>query len=224
MSTSEALKTKVIDSLTTYSNSIDLNAFGGRFKYSKIQQVIDNTDDAITSNITRVRIRRDLKALVNQFAQYEICYGNQFYVNSSGYNIRSTGFKIEGEPDTVYLTDTPNEDKKTGIISIVKQVDNDVTRVIVQSAGTVDYTKGDVVLTTIKIISTELPNNIVEIQAYPDSNDVIGLKDLYLNFSIGESTINMVRDVISSGDEVSGTVFARDYYTSSYSTANLIRK
>ena len=224
VSTSEALKTKVIDSLTTYSNSIDLNAFGGRFKYSKIQQVIDNTDDAITSNITRVRIRRDLKALVNQFAQYEICYGNQFYVNSSGYNIRSTGFKIEGEPDTVYLTDTPNEDKKTGIISIVKQVDNDVTRVIVQSAGTVDYTKGDVVLTTIKIISTELPNNIVEIQAYPDSNDVIGLKDLYLNFSIGESTINMVRDVISSGDEVSGTVFARDYYTSSYSTANLIRK
>ena len=69
-----------------------------------------------------------------------------------------------------------------------------------------------------------MPNNIIEIQAYPDSNDVIGLKDLYLSFSIGKSTINMVRDVISSGDEVSGTVFARDYYTSSYSNANLIRK
>ena len=38
VSTSEALKTKVINSLTTYANSIDLNAFGGRFKYSKIQQ------------------------------------------------------------------------------------------------------------------------------------------------------------------------------------------
>ena len=34
----------------------------------------------------------------------------------------------------------------------------------------------------------------------------------------------MVRDVISSGDGVSGTVFARDYYTSSYSNADLIRK
>ena len=224
VSTSEALKTKVINSLTTYANSIDLNAFGGRFKYSKIQQVIDNTDDAVTSNITRVRMRRDLKALVNQFAQYELCFGNKFFVNSAGYNIRSTGFKLDNESDVVYLTDIPNEDKKTGILSIVKPIDPDTTKVIVESAGTVDYVKGEVILTTINIISTELPNNIIEIQAYPDSNDVIGLKDLYLSFSIGKSTINMVRDVISSGDEVSGTVFARDYYTSSYSNANLIRK
>ena len=224
VSTSEALKTKVINSLTTYANSIDLNAFGGRFKYSKIQQVIDNTDDAVTSNITRVRMRRDLKALINQFAQYELCFGNKFFVNSAGYNIRSTGFKLSNESDVVYLTDIPNEDKKTGVLSIVKPIDPDTTKVIVESAGTVDYVKGEVILTTINIISTELPNNIIEIQAYPDSNDVIGLKDLYLSFSIGKSTINMVRDVISSGDEVSGTVFARDYYTSSYSNADLIRK
>ena len=224
VSTSEALKTKVINSLTTYANSIDLNAFGGRFKYSKIQQVIDNTDDAVTSNITRVRMRRDMKALVNQFAQYELCFGNKFFVNSAGYNIRSTGFKLSNESDVVYLTDIPNEDKKTGVLSIVKPINPDTTRVIVESAGTVDYVKGEVILTTINIISTELPNNIIEIQAYPDSNDVIGLKDLYLSFSIGKSTINMVRDVISSGDEVSGTVFARDYYTSSYSNVDLIRK
>ena len=224
VSTSEALKTKVINSLTTYANSIDLNAFGGRFKYSKIQQVIDNTDDAVTSNITRVRMRRDMKALVNQFAQYELCFGNKFFVNSAGYNIRSTGFKLSNQSDVVYLTDIPNEDKKTGVLSIVKPINPDTTRVIVESAGTVDYVKGEVILTTINIISTELPNNIIEIQAYPDSNDVIGLKDLYLSFSIGKSTINMVRDVISSGDEVSGTVFARDYYTSSYSNVDLIRK
>ena len=60
VSTSDALKTKVMNSLTAYSNSVDMNKFGGRFKYSKIQQVIDSTDTAITSNITRVRIRRDL--------------------------------------------------------------------------------------------------------------------------------------------------------------------
>jgi len=34
----------------------------------------------------------------------------------------------------------------------------------------------------------------------------------------------MVRDVIASGDEISGTVFSRDYYTSSYSNGNLTRK
>ena len=224
VSTAESLKTRVLASLKDYANSIEINKFGGRFKYSKVQQIIDSTDTAVTSNITRVRIRRDLKALVNQFAQYELCYGNRFHMRTEGFNIKSTGFKIAAEPDLVYLTDTPNPDGTTGILSIVKPVDNETTRVVVQSAGVVDYTKGEITLNTVKIVSTEMPNNIIEIQAYPESNDVIGLKDLYLNFNISESTINMVRDVIASGDEVSGVVFSRDYYTSSYLNGNLIRK
>jgi len=224
VTTAETLKTKIINSLTSYSNSIDMNKFGGRFKYSKIQQVIDNTDTAISSNITKIRIRRDLKALINQFAQYELCYGNRFHVNSKGYNIKSTGFTLSTEPGIVYLTDIPNPDGLTGTISIVKPINNEITRVISKSAGTIDYVKGEIILGTIKITSTELDNNIIEIQAYPDSNDVVGLKDLYLNFSISKSAINMVKDVITSGDEISGTVFTKDYYTSSYSNGNLIRK
>jgi hypothetical protein len=227
----ESLKTKITNSLTQYSNSLDLNKFGGRFKYSKVQQIIDNTDNAITSNITKVRMRRDLKALTNQFAQYELCFGNKFHINSSGYNIKSTGFKISGETDTVYLTDVPNKTSSgdldgsgMGILSIVKSLSDGTIKVIAKSAGTVDYSKGEIKLATLNITSTSLSNDMIEIQAYPESNDVIGLKDLYLNFSISESTINMVRDVIASGDEISGTVFSRDYYTSSYSNGNLTRK
>ena len=219
----ESLKTKIINSLTEYSNSVDLNSFGGRFKYSKVLQIIDNTDIAITSNITKVRIRRDLKAQINQFAQYELCFGNKFHINSGGFNIKSTGFKISSDSDTVYLTDVPNSDGKTGILSIVKPLSDGTTRIVAKSAGTVDYVKGEIKLGTINIISTSKENNIIEIQAFPESNDVLGLKDLYLNFSISKSTINMVRDVVSSGDEISGTLFARDYYTSSYSNGNLIR-
>ena len=219
----ESLKTKVINSLTEYSKSVDLNSFGGRFKYSKVLQIIDNTDIAITSNITKVRIRRDLKAQINQFAQYELCFGNKFHINSGGFNIKSTGFKISADSDTVYLTDVPNSDGKTGIISIVKPLSDGTTRIVAKSAGTVDYVKGEIKLGTINIISTSKENDIIEIQAFPESNDVLGLKDLYLNFSISKSTINMVRDVVASGDEISGTLFARDYYTSSYSNGNLIR-
>jgi len=224
ISTAETLKTRVLDTLKTYSNSLEINKFGGRFRYSKIQQIIDNTNTSITSNITKVRIRRDLKAVVNQFAQYELCYGNRFHVNLTGYNIKSTGFRIASDPDVVYLTDIPNSDGMTGILSIVKPVSNESTRVVVKSAGTVDYIKGEINIGTIKITSTEKQNNIIEIQAFPESNDVVGLKDLYLNFNISASSINMVKDVISSGDEISGTVFTRDYYTSSYLNGNLIRE
>ena len=224
VSTVESLKTKIINSLTEYSNSTDLSSFGGRFKYSKVLQIIDNSDSSITSNITKVKIRRDLVAILNQFTQYELCFGNKFHIKSDGYNIKSTGFKISIDSDTVYVTDVPNSDGKTGILSIVKPLSDGSIRVVVKSAGTVDYEKGEIKLGTVNIISTSIANNIIEIQAFPESNDVLGLKDLYLNFSVSESTINMVRDVIASGDEISGTLFAKDYYTSSYSNGNLIRE
>ena len=215
------LKTRVTNGLTTYSRSTDVNKFGGRFKYSKILSVIDNIEDSITSNITRIRIRRNLNALLNQFAQYEICFGNQFNVKSEGLNIKSTGFKISGVSETVFLTDTPNADKQTGIVSIVKRDIVDGQKIIiVENAGTVDYIKGEINLTTINITSTDKSNNIIEIQAFPESNDVIGLEDLYLKFNIESSSINMVKDTISSGDQISGVGYK---VTSSYTNGDLIR-
>ena len=229
VSNTSDLKTRVLSALTTYSNSTDLNSFGGRFKYSKIQQVIDNTDEGITSNITKVRIRRDLIALINAQSQYEICYGNRFHVNPDGKNIKSTGFKVLGETDFVYLTDIPNADYKTGSLAIVKDMGIDdhgerKTLIVVQDAGTVDYEKGEIILNTIIITETELPRDVIEIQAFPESNDIVGLKDLYLTFSIDKSEINIVKDVIASGDDMSGVIFtSENYYRSSYSNGEIKR-
>ena len=223
VSTEDTLKAKIVNSLTKYSQSVNFNRFGGRFKYSKVLQVIDNTDTALTSNITKVIIRRDLKALVNQFAQYELCFGNRFHIEPNGYNIKSTGFFVAGESSPVYITDIPNADGRTGVISIVKPVDDGI-RVVSKSAGVVDYIHGEVKLTSINIQSTVKENDIIEVQAFPESNDVVGLRDLYLELSVSKSTINMLKDVIASGDEISGTQFTRDFYTSSYSNGNLIRE
>ena len=214
------LRTKISNSLTTYSKSGDVNKFGGRFKYSKVLNVVDNIDNAITSNITRVRMRRNLNALINQFAQYELCFGNQFNVKPEGLNIKSTGFKILGTIETVYFTDVPNADKLTGTISVVIKNASGETIVVVKSAGVVDYVHGEINLSTINIISTEKPNNIVEIQAFPESNDVIGLQDLYLDFNIPSSQINMIKDTITSGEQISGVGYK---VTSSYSNGELTR-
>ena len=214
-----ALKSKVSSTLTTYATS-NINQFGGRFKYSKICQTIDNTDTAITSNITRVIVRRNLKALINVPAQYELCYGNKFHMNKDGFNIKSTGFTLAGRVGTFYFTDVPGSDGK-GIISIVKDI-NEVGKyeVVVKSAGTVDYVKGEIILNTINITSTSVENNIIEIQAFPESNDIIGLKDLYLSFSVADSTINMVKDTITSGEQISGVGYK---VTSSYLNGELKR-
>lgn len=238
ISSVEDLKTKVIKSLNEYSQSTNLNSFGGRFKYSKVLQVIDNTDLSITSNITKVRIRRDLKVKINTQTQYEICYGNKFHVNPDGKNIKSTGFKIANEPDTVYFTDTPRKNNdgtvsNFGDISIIREnlivIPTESTPIFktsiaVQSAGVVNYETGEIKLNAITIISTVLNENIIEIQAFPESNDVIGLKDLYLSFDVSKSKINMIKDIISSGEDTTGVLFSsNDYYSSSYSNGDLKR-
>ena len=224
ISNAETLQALVTNSLNLYGNSLEVNKFGGRFKYSKVQSVIDGTHEAITSNITKVIIRRNLKASINQFAQYELCYGNRFHVNAKGYNIKSRGFYVSGNVRPVYITDVPNPDLKTGIISFVEIVEDGSDNIVNKSAGTVDYEKGEIILGTTNITGTVDGSNIVEIQAIPESNDVVGLRELYLDFSVSKSKINMVRDVISSGDEITGTTFIKDFYTSSYLNGQLIRE
>ncbi len=217
------LKSKITTALERYSGSIDLNKFGGRFKYSKLLQVIDNVDTlAITSNITRVKMRRNLNSILNTYAQYEICFGNQFHKNLGTYNIKSTGFKLADSIDTVYFVDVPSADSEMGVISIVKPtIDPDTYEVVKKSIGTVDYTKGEIMINTINIVATDLDDGVIEIQAYPESNDIIGLKDLYLTFDTSKSTINMVKDTIASGEQISGVNYP---VRSSYSNGSLTRK
>jgi len=214
------LQSAVTSSLNTYADSIDLNKFGGRFKYSKTVKIIDNTNEAITSNITRVIIRRNLRSILNSFTQYELCYGNEFHVVSEGFNIKSTGFTVQGSSDLLYFTDVPNADKLKGAIAIVKESDAGPI-VVVPAAGTIDYVKGEILINTVNITSTVKADGIIEIQAVPESNDVIGLKDLYLQLDISNSTINMARDTISSGEQISGVGFP---VASSYTNGQLSRK
>ena len=231
VSSVDNLKSSIIASLQQYANNVEINKFGGRFKYSKINQLIDRTNDAITSNITKVIIRRDLKVAINSFAQYELCFGNRFYINPLGFNIKSTGFKINGFDDVCFLTDVPNKDASgnldgsmKGTLSVVTSNNKGQQVILAKGAGGVDYMKGEVILNTINITSTILQNNIVEVQAFPESNDVVGLKDLFVSLEVSKSTINMVKDVIASGEDISGITFTRDFFTSSYSNGSLERK
>ena len=214
------VQSKVSSVLNTFSTS-NINKFGGRFKYSKLGQIIDGADSSITSNITRVIIRRNMKVLINQSAQYEICYGNSFKKNAGGFNIKSTGFTLANQTGTLYFTDVPDATGDMGVLSVVRQSSesNEYT-VVVKSAGSIDYKKGEIIVNTLTITSTVKPNSIIEIQAFPDSNDVIGLKDLYLSFSVADSTINMVKDTISSGEQISGVGYKT---TSSYLNGSLKR-
>ena len=219
-----SVKSTVTETLETYSKSIELNKFGARLKYSKLLKQIDDTNSAITSNITTVVMRRDLRPALNQFADYELCYGNEFHVRSQGSNIKSTGFFIDGYSGEVFLTDVPNADLKTGVLQLItKKSPTQVGRVVRPNMGTVDYVKGEIIMDAIRIINTSVESAdtpIIEIQAVPESNDVIGKQDLYLQLDISKSIITAVPDTIASGSDQAGSEYS---VSSSFSNGSITR-
>ena len=216
----ENLKTGISNALTQYSRSIDVNKFGGRFKYSKAVSLIDSIDSSITSNITLVLIRRNLKSVLGQFAQYEVCFGNMFHTQETSYNVVSTGFTVEGVTGTVYLADEVINREK-GRIFFFTYTEGGTPNIVKKNAGTVDYMHGEVLIDTVNILSTVIENGVIEIQAIPHSNDIVGLRDLYVKFDMTNTTINMIPDLIASGENTSGSRFV---HTHSYYTPTFTRK
>ena len=208
-----------------YADSSDMNKYGARFKYSKFLKIIDDSSDAITSNITTLYMRRDLRVSLNAFAEYAIGFGNAFHVKrASGYNIKSTSFKVNGLSQAVYLSDLPNSDLKTGSLFFftLPSVSSQTPTIIKRNVGTIDYTTGIVILNPVNITDGKQKDGqtIIEISACPLSNDVIGLQDLYLQLDVSNSIFNMVVDEIASGLDPSASNYI---VTSSYDRGNLVR-
>ena len=206
ITTKEDLSSRIFKSIETYSKSSDINSFGGRLKYSKLLSTIDKVDTAITSNITVLKMRRDLKPAFGQLANYELCYANRFHADLEGFNIRSSSFKIEGVDGDVFLTDLPNSDGLTGVVRFFTLVD-DSPNFINNNAGTVDYIKGEIILSAINISSASASNKI-EIEVIPESNDIIAKQNLYIVLdTTSGSKLTLLEDLISSGSDRSGSSY-----------------
>ena len=212
----------ITTNITNYSKSSELNSFGARFKYSKYLNIIDNSHESVTSNITTVDMRRDMRASLNQYAEYEICYGNRFHIKKLEFNIKSSGFTVSGVSGTVYFGDSVNPDNQTGALFLFKLNSPTEPVVVKRNVGVVDYMKGEIKINPLKIISTQVNKGtpLVEISVSPYSNDIIGLQDLYLQLDTTGVTVTMIPDNIASGEDTSGSTYTT---SSSYSNGGLVR-
>ena len=223
---SEFVSSIVQNNAKLYAESSELDRYGARFKYSKFLKIIDDSHESVTSNITTIQMRRDLRVVLNTFAEYQIGFGNEFHIKSmEGYNIKTSSFRVSDIQQEVYLADVPNTNRETGSLFLftVPTINSTTSTIVRRNVGNVDYKKGIITLNPINILSTgkvKDGQSILEISTTPKSNDVIGLQDLYLQLDISKSNFEMIIDEISSGLDPSASNYI---VTSSYVNGNLVR-
>ena len=215
--TSDTIKSNVITTLTDY-NTNTLNQFDGVFRYSKIIGLVDNTDTSIVSNITKVKIRKDFTPLIGTSSRYDIYFRNALYNPHSGHNsamggiLESTGFKIDGDADTIFFLDDDGQG------NIRRYSLSGSTRTYADNTqGTIDYATGAVAITSLNVSVVEnirgAASTVIELTVVPSSNDVVPVRDQILNIDTANSTITVEADTFVGGSADAGVGYTT---TSSY--------
>ena len=190
---------RVLEALNT---STEFNKFGGKFKYSKMQKIIDDAEPAVTSNITRVRMRKNVPVTLNQRFNYKICFGNRINAQLDTPTFETNGFKRADGGNTIYYLN----DDGLGTIRLFYVNTDGSKQYIGGNWGLIDYTMGEVTIND--LIITEVVNstdNIIQFSVVPESNDLISLRETYLTIGIDNLVVNVIDDEISSGSNTSGT-------------------
>lgn len=195
---SEQLGNVVRNTILDFTTGFDLNKFNSKFKYSKLISAIDDADVGITSNITRVRMRKNLKVFPNVFASYEICYGNKIDPNS---DLISNGFKITGQPQEFTFFFEKYDDN--GTIAVYRDFGG-VKKYLTTNVGSVDYEKGEININNININSVLGESESISLSVIPSSNDIVALRDLYLTIDPSGVNVNIILDELTSSSRSSG--------------------
>jgi hypothetical protein len=211
------LQTNVSTAISIY-NVNTLENFTGMFRYSAVTKTIDDSDVSILSNITKVKMYKFITPTLNNGIKYTLSFNNAFYNPHSGHNssdggiVSSTGFKISGDDTNEHFLD----DDGAGNIRVYYL--SGTTRIYTDSTyGTIDYTNGEIILTSANITSISNVDGAVStrvrITTLPSSNDVIPVRNQVLSIDTANSTISGGIDEIESGSSQAGTSYTT---TSSY--------
>ena len=212
------LKTNVINAISSY-NTDTLENFTGMFRYSEVLKTIDNADSSILSNITKVKMYKFITPTLSSALKYTLSFNNAFFNPHSGHNasaggiVSSTGFKINNDSST---NEHFLDDDGAGNIRVYYL--SGTTRVYTSSTfGTIDYTTGEIILTSANITSISnvdgAASTQIRITVTPDSNDIVPVRNQVLSIDTANSTVTGSVDEIESGSSQAGTGYTT---TSSY--------
>ena len=214
--TASTIKADIITTLINY-NTENLQKFDAVFRYSKVTGLIDDTDESILSNITTVKIRKNLTPILLTSAKYSIYFRNALYNPHSGHLattggiLSSTGFKIDGNDNECFFDDDGEGNVRLYYIG------GGVKSYLNSTQGTIDYRSGAITINSLNIASiTNIggkTSTIVQLTVIPNSNDVVPVRDQIIEIDVANSRITVTADSFVGGSAEAGVGYTT---TSSY--------
>ena len=220
----ETLESNVLTTITNFNNN-NLSKFDSAFRHSAFTKLVDDTDDAITSNITTVTLSKDFTPTLDKDTKYIIPFNNKLYNPHSGHDseaggiLSSTGFKIDGNINEMFLNDDG-----MGNVRMFYITDGTTNTYEDNTVGTIDYFNGSITLTNLKI--TEVSNvdgttsTKVRLIVKPESSDIIAVRNQVLEIDLNNSVVTAAVDTISTGSSSAGVgVDTTSIYSGASNTA-----
>jgi len=213
---SDTLKSEIISAITNY-NTNTLQKFDAVYRHSKVTGLIDDVDNSILSNITTVKIRKNFTPTLTTSTKYDIYFRNALFNPHSGHNasaggiLNSTGFKIDGNDNEMFL-----DDDGQGNVRLYYSADG-IRTYVNNSQGTIDYSNGQITLNSLNVASiSNIRGNtstVIELTVTPNSNDIVPVRDQIVEIDISNSNITVTADTFVGGSADAGVGYTT---TSSY--------
>ena len=201
----DAISNLIRTTVDTYNND-ELKRFDGVFRYSNLSTKIDNTDAAIVSSTTRIKMKKRFSPTLNTETRYQIVFSSPLYSTSSEEQIISSSeFTYLSKQCT--LRDKLNTDG-TRRIQIVSGTGISQS-VLLNNVGTVTESEGKIVLNG--FAPTAIIGTYIEITATPNSNDLSPKRNELLAILVSDATITGEVDTMVTG----GTSAGIEYTTTS---------
>ena len=87
------------------------------------------------------------------------------------------------------------ENIEDGTIRIYTIDSNTATKkILIDNVGKVNFEKGDVILDSINFVSGSNADNEIFIQAIPNNDDVLAVREVYLNLSVEDSLFQIFQE------------------------------
>ena len=188
--TPSQIRDKVIGNVQSYLDTSDTEKFNGKFRYSKMVGVIDDSDNTINSNLTAITMRKDFYPQLNSTFYYEVCFQNSFDKDCDEPVLSSTGFRVTEYPNfDVYVED---RDSKIVLYTLDSVTGEKV--VLDKEVGDIDYVSGELKMYNLTIIKGSFFDNRISVRVKPLSNDIKALREVYLDVDVANSSFTAYKE------------------------------